>query len=417
MRLPGYLLLLPLVCAINTANAAEDTSDVEALRQEMQVLKQRYEAQQNALMVLEQRLRAMEARDQQQAAAPQRSIAQSGQTMGGAPSSTGGYGASLKDDSKPADSVEDVYQQASGFFGTGAFSLESGITYTHYDSNQLALNGFLALDSIFLGNINIDEISSDSYTIDTTGRYNHDRWQYSLNVPINYRESTYSSAGAGGSTSSYSEQTVTGDPRIGDISFGVAYKFLDEAPGVPDGVFSFDVRAPTGKDPYGIKLVQDPNNNNLAAPEDLPTGNGVWGVTPGISLVKTYDPAILFGNFGYTYNFEDSFDDISAQQGVKVPGKVNLGNTFNFGLGVAFALNEKMSLAMSFSELISQKSKVKPDGGDWQSVDNSNYNAAYYNIGMTFAPTPQLSIVPNLAIGLTPDAPDFSFSLKVPYYF
>ena len=418
MRMPGYLLLLPLVCAIETAHAVEDTSDVEALRQEMQVLKQRYEAQQNALMVLEQRLRAMEARDQQQAAAPQRSIAQSGQTMGGAPSSsTGSYGASLKDDSKPADSVEDVYQQASGFFGTGAFSLESGITYTHYDSNQLALNGFLALDSIFLGNINIDEIESDSYTIDTTGRYNHGRWQYSLNVPINYRESTYSSAGAGGSTSSYSEQTVTGDPRLGDVSFGVAYKFLDEAPGVPDGVFSFDVRAPTGKDPYGIKLVQDPNNNNLAAPEDLPTGNGVWGVTPGISLVKTYDPAILFGNFGYTYNFEDSFDDISAQQGVKVPGKVNLGNTFNFGLGVAFALNEKMSLAMSFSELISQKSKVKPDGGDWQSVDNSNYNAAYYNIGMTFAPTPQLSIVPNLAIGLTPDAPDFSFSLEFPYYF
>ena len=420
MRLPAYLLLLPLVGAIELANAAEDTSDVQALRQEMESLQKRYEAQQNALMVLEQRLRAMEARDQQQGAAPQRSIAQSGQTMGGAPSkasSTGGYGASLKDDSKPADSVEDVYQQASGFFGTGAFSLETGLTYTHYDSNQLALNGFLALDSIFLGNINIDEINSDSYTLDVTGRYNSGRWQYSLNVPTNYRESTYSSAGAGGSTSSYSEQTVTGDPRIGDVTFGVAYKFLDESDGVPDGVFSFDVRSPTGKDPYGIKLQQVSANDNLYVPEDLPTGNGVWGVTPGVSLVKTYDPAILFGNLGYTYNFEDSFNDISAQQGVKVPGKVNLGNTFNFGVGVAFALNEKMSLAMSFSELVAQKSKVKPDGGDWQSVDNSNYNAAYYNIGMTFAPTPQLSIVPNLAIGLTPDAPDFTFNVRFPYYF
>ena len=94
-----------------------------------------------------------------------------------------------------------------------------------------------------------------------------------------------------------------------------------------------------------------------------------------------------------------------------------LGNTFNFGLGVAFALNEKMSLAMSFSELISQKSKIKPDDGDWQSVDNSNYNAAYFNVGMTFASTPNMSIVPNLSIGLSPDAPDFSFSIKFPYYF
>lgn len=418
MRLPRSLLLLPLVAAMNLAQAAEEPSDVQALRAEMQALQKRYEAQQNALMVLEQRLRAMEARDQQQAAAPQRSVAQSGLAAGGPPSaSSGGYGASLKDESKPAESVEDVYQQASGFFGTGAFSLETGITYTHYDSNQLALNGFLALDSIFLGNINIDEIESDSYTLDLTGRYNRDRWQFSLNVPTNYRQTTYSSAGAGGSTASYSEETVDGDPRLGDVTFGVAYKFLDETVNVPDGVFSLDVRAPTGKDPYGIKIVPTSANDNLSVPEDLPTGNGVWGITPGLSLVKTYDPAIVFGNIAYTYNFEESFDDISAQQGVTVPGKVQLGNTFNFGLGVAFALNEKMSLAMSFSELISQKSKVKPDGQGWQDVDNSNFNAAYYNIGMTFAPTPQLSIVPNLAIGLTPDAPDFTFSLKFPYYF
>jgi hypothetical protein len=414
MRLPAYLLLLPLVAAIGTANAAEDTGEIRALRQEIETLQKRYEAQQNALMVLEQRFRTVEARDRQQAAAPQRSVVQSGRTVGGAPSS---YGASLKDDSKPAESVADVYQQASGFFGTGAFSLETGLTYTHFNSNQLTLNGFLALDAIFLGNINIDEINSDSYTLDLTGRYNRGRWQYSMNVPVNYRETTYSSAGAGGSTSTFSEETVTGDPRLGDLTFGVAYKFLDEADGMPDGVFSVDVRAPTGKDPYGIKLVETSGNDNLFAPEDLPTGNGVWGVTTAISLVKTYDPAIVFGNIGYTYNVEDSFDDISANQGVKVPGKVNLGNTINYGLGVAFALNEKMSLAMSFSQLISQKSRIKQDGGDWQSVSNSNYNAAYFNVGMTFAPTANMSIVPNLSIGLTPDAPDFSFSLKFPYYF
>ncbi len=418
MRLPKSLLLLPLVIAIDPARAAQDVSEVQALREGMQELQKRYEAQQNALMVLEQRLRAMEARDQQQAAAPQRSIAQSGLAAGGAPkSSSGGYGASLKEESKPAESVEDVYQQASGFFGTGAFSLETGFTYTHYASNQLALNGFLALDAIFLGNINIDEIESDSYTMDLTGRYNRDRWQYSLNVPVNYRQTTYSSAGAGGATTSFSEETVDGDPRLGDVTFGVAYKFLDESASGPDGVFSLDVRAPTGKEPYGIKIVPTAGNTNLSVPEDLPTGNGVWGLTPGLSLVKTYDPAIVFGNIAYTYNFEESFDDISAQQGVKVPGKVQLGNTFNFGLGVAFALNEKMSLAMSFSELISQKSKVKADGQSWQSVDNSNFNAAYYNIGMTFAPNNQLSIVPSLSVGLTPDAPDFSFSVKFPYYF
>ena len=46
-----------------------------------------------------------------------------------------------------------------------------------------------------------------------------------------------------------------------------------------------------------------------------------------------------------------------------------------------------------------------------------HYNSANFNIGMTLAATNNLTIVPNLAIGLTEDAPDFSFSLKFPYYF
>ncbi|MNF47361.1 hypothetical protein D3C84_285540 [compost metagenome] len=94
-----------------------------------------------------------------------------------------------------------------------------------------------------------------------------------------------------------------------------------------------------------------------------------------------------------------------------------MGNWFQYGLGTAFALNERMSLSFSYSQLVSQKSRIKPDGGDWQTVASSDANAAYFNMGMTFALTDQLTMVPNLSIGLTEDAPDFSFSLKFPYYF
>jgi opacity protein-like surface antigen len=280
------------------------------------------------------------------------------------------------------------------------------------------LNGFLALDSIFLGNINLDRIKADNWTLDLTARYNlAQRWQFDVNVPVVYRESTYSSGGAGGAGPTTSDATVTRDPAIGDVNFGVAYKFLDESANLPDAVFTFRVKAPTGDDPYGIKLVNDPNNDNLSVPQDLPTGNGVWSITPGISLVKTYDPAVLFGSLAYTYNIEDSFSDISPQVNAKVPGDVKLGDSWQVGAGIAFALNEKMSMSFSFSDQFSRKSKIKPDNGDWQSVPNSDFNAANFNIGMTLAATDNLTIVPNLSIGLTDDAPDFSFSLKFPYYF
>lgn len=417
------VVCLTALAPVNLLYAATDPQ-VEALKQELMALKARYETQQNALMVLEQRLRQVE--EAPPAPAPRRltkspaETVRGGQTVAaGAPGTTGSsYGQSLKDDSEPAQSVSNLYDEASGFFGGGKFSVETGLTYTHYDTRALVLNGFLALDSIFLGNINLDRIKADNWTLDLTARYNLDqRWQFDINVPVVYRESTYSSGGAGGAGPVTSDATVTRDPTIGDVNVGVAYKFLDESESLPDAVVTLRVKAPTGKDPYGIKLINDPTNDNLSVPEDLPTGNGVWSITPGLSLVKTFDPAVLFGSLSYTYNMEDSFSDISPTVNTKVPGDVKLGDSWQIGAGIAFALNEKMSMSFSVSDQFASKSKIKPDGGDWQSVPNSDYNAANFNIGMTFAATDNLTIVPNLSIGLTDDSPDFSFSLKFPYYF
>ncbi|WP_394244296.1 hypothetical protein [Halopseudomonas laoshanensis] len=426
MQYSGRGLVWGLIGVSSVAFAQPEEVD---LRRQLEELQKRYEAQQNALMILEQRIRQVEGRRAEAVAeANQRNVpvspptqtAQS--TQSSQPTQTAragsGYGESLKESSEPAPSVEALYQEASGFFGGGTFSLEPGITYSHYDTRQLFLNGFLALDAIFLGNLGIDEINADTFTFDLTGRYNwRQRWQFDANIPVVYRQTTYQSAGAGGSSAEFSEEKVTGDPRLGDISVGVAYKFLDESPGVPDAVASLRVRMPTGKDPYGIKLDTVPGNDNLSVPEDLPTGNGVWSVTPGISLVKTVDPAVLFGNLSYTYHLEGDFSDISPQIGVKVPGKVQLGNYFQLGVGMAFALNERMSMSMSFSELISRSSRIRPDGSGWQTVNGSDVNAAYFNLGATFAATDRLTVVPSLAIGLTPDAPDFSVSVKFPYYY
>ncbi|MGF0237882.1 hypothetical protein ACQR3P_03185 [Rhodococcus sp. IEGM1300] len=412
--------------------AAPD-ADIETLKQELLELKQRYEVQQKALAVLEQRVRQVE--DQPATPQPKRLAKSPADMKGnaqvatgtGAKAASGGaaggggssYGQSLADDSQPAQSVSNLYDEASGFFGGGKFSFETGITYSRYDTRQLILNGFLALDSIFLGNINLDRIKADTWTLDLTGRYNfNNRWQFDVNVPVVYRDSTYQSGGGnGGASGVTTENDVTRDPTIGDVNFGIAYKFLDESVNSPDAVVTLRVKAPTGKDPFGIKLRASDSNNNLFVPDTLPTGNGVWSITPGISLVKTYDPAVLFGSLSYTHNLQESFDDISSTVNQKTPGEVRIGDSFQIGAGVAFALNEKMSMSFSVSDLVQRKSKLKQDGGDWQSVVSSDANAGYFNIGMTIAATDNLTIVPNLSIGMTDDAPDFTFSLKFPYYF
>ncbi|PZP56770.1 MAG: hypothetical protein DI596_09925, partial [Azospira oryzae] len=178
------------------------------------------------------------------------------------------------------------------------------------------------------------------------------------------------------------------------------------------------IKAPTGKKPYGMKVVQpDPTNTNLNVPEDLPTGSGVWAASLGLSFLKTSDPAILFGNVGIIHNFKRSFDDISTQTGIVQPGEVDLRRAFLWGAGIGFAINERMSMSFAFNQLLQQSARQKPAGQPWQSIVGSDANAASFNVGVTYGLGEQTTLIANLGIGLTPDAPDFSLNLRLPYSF
>lgn len=315
-------------------------------------------------------------------------------------------------------SVGDIYQEASGFSSASRYTLEADLTYSHYDVRQMTLNGFLALDAIFLGNIDIDRISSDILTLDLIGRYSPSpRWQFEVDTPFVARSARYFSGGVGGSTAAFSEVDQRQGPRLGDVSFAVAYKVVQEDETWPDIVASMRVRAPTGDEPYGIKLVTEKGNNNLSYPSKMATGTGLWSLNPTVSFVKTVDPAVLFASLTYTYYFASDFDDISASEGIIQPGSVQLGSIWGFGVGTAFALNDRLSLGLSYSQQIGSASRTKIEGGEWQDISGSKSNVAVFNVGMTYALNKHLSIVPNLAIGLTPDTADYAVSVKFPYNF
>ncbi|HQS00395.1 MULTISPECIES: transporter [unclassified Polaromonas] len=413
-------LVLTLAAGFPLACLADNDGEVAELRRQIQELTQRVDTHQSSLRVLAGRLQQLEAAGPGQARLV-RTAADGSQPDASAsrdPASAEGGGAETVVREAPASrSAEAVYREQSAMFDR-KFTLETGLSYSHSNRRDLFLNGFLALDAIFLGQINLDRIKADTLTFDLTGRYAPtDRLQFDINVPYLYRYSAFSSVGAGFSTSAVAERNVSnGD--IGDVNAGVFYRLVQESADRPDTVLNFRIKAPTGTSPYGIKFEDAPDSGgNLKLPEKLPTGNGVWAASAGVSFIKTVDPAILFANLGYTHHFDRSFSDISSDPNTRTPGSVRLGDQFSLGAGFAFALNERMSLSTSYSHRFARKARIRQQGQDWQTVNGSDSSAGVLNFGVTYALSDRRSMVFNLGIGVTADAPDITIGVKFPFSF
>ncbi len=299
-----------------------------------------------------------------------------------------------------------------------AFTLDVGGSYSYYDRRQLSLSGFLALDAIFLGAIDIDQSKASVYTVDATGRYGlSDRWSVEANVPMVYRITSFTSGGAGGASSKLSEASVS-SKGIGDASLAAYYQVVRESATHPDIVASLRVKVPTGKNPFGIKLeIPDKDNTNLAIPQSLPTGSGLYSAQMGVSVLRTYDPVILFGNASYTYNFAGSFKDISPVKDQVVPGKVWLGNALQLSGGMAIALNDRSAMSFALATAFSAATHTQAKGDMKGRVVGSPANAATFVVGGTYLLPSGWTWSGQLSLGLTPDAPNYVFSLRASHTF
>ncbi|HUW53147.1 MAG TPA: hypothetical protein VMV99_07015 [Rhodanobacter sp.] len=413
------------------ASSEQDQAQVKALMEQLQTLKTSYAQEVRRLRELDMQVQALQARLTGKAptgalpaqASPANTTAtQNTASSAGSLASQAGSIAEARRAQQQATtrSLQDALLQEHTVFDN-RLTLENSLSYSHYDRNQLTLNGFLALDAIFLGNIAVEDVKSDSLTYNLAARYGvSPRLTLNLDVPYLGRHTTYQKGGAGGSAAAIAEEKTDGS-GIGDVSFSANYKLFPETESRPDTVLTIGFTAPTGRAPYGIpwKTIQPSGDQSLrfAVPEKQPTGNGVWQANVAMSAVKTMDPAIVFANLGYIHTFPRSFDDIDTDPQTRTPGSVKLGNSYYFGAGVAFAFNERTSMSLSFSDRLSAKSSLRQKDLPWTKVIGSDANAATFNMGVTYALSQHTTLVTLLGIGLTPDAPDYSLTFKIPYVF
>ncbi|WP_220492590.1 transporter [Shewanella sp. SR43-8] len=430
--LPGILAVPAYSADTDPQPALESTlseQDIAVLKQKLIQLNQQIKLQQQTINQMAQQVLKQEALNRQASRKDVTSTQQpvSASTPSSAPPSVerqkaqSSQQAAIASDAAErkkapdrARSTDDVLQEAHNVFSR-KFTVEPSFTYSYYSRKDLILRGFLALDAIFLGNLNLDRIRTNTTRLDLTTRYTlNDNWQFELSLPYLYRWTQYDSVGEGNSSQRYETADISGG-QIGDVSGAVYYRINAESVDWPDWVWNVRVRAPTGKDPFGIPL-ETSDTGNLTYPTEMATGSGVWGASTGFSLAKTFDPAIVFFNLNYGVSFTEAFDDLSGSPGLS-PGEIDLGNYLDYSVGLAFAVSERMSLSMSFNQRFYSKTKQRPEGGEWEKIPRTDTNTASLGIGATLALSPNLSMVTSIGSGLTEDSPDYQISLRFPYRF
>jgi excisionase family DNA binding protein len=163
--------------------------------------------------------------------------------------------------------------------------------------------------------------------------------------------------------------------EFGDIRLGVRRTLLTEAPGRPNIIATI----------FG----------------NLPTGQTSYAIGGGLSLVKSFDPAVLFATANYRHTFSRDFADIT---------RLEPENRFDVTLGYALALNDTLTISTSVSGLFSSASTFT----NARLLRQEIYSLQF---GLTSYLAQGLYIEPSVSFGLSGPGDSVAFGVTLPYTF
>jgi hypothetical protein len=264
----------------------------------------------------------------------------------------------------------------------GKLQVEPSFTYAHVSANNITIDGYTILPVLVIGTIQKLETKRDILISTLAARYGlKDDLQLDFKVPFRYQFNRESS----GSTS----ETTEKGGGLGDIQGGLFYQFAYEKGAMPDMICGVTVKSRTGREPYG---------------RNIGTGTGHWAIKGSVVAVKSSDPAILFAKIGYGYNIQ--------RKNIPNYGTIRPGDTYEYGMGVAFALNYQLAISLQLEQSIGTKMRLNhnPVPGSFTNVVNFKY-------GATWAINKNFSCEVSATNGLTTDAPSFVLDISFPYTF
>lgn len=319
-----------------------------------------------------------------------------------APSTVGEERREEKKATRPATTVE----KGGTLLPSWRFVIEPSFEYDHISGQNVSISGWTVFEAVLIGQLAIEKLKRDIFIPGVTFRLGLKDAELNMKVPYFIR-SDQMIRPAQGDPSRVVEKDIS-DSDIGDLEFYFYYHLLKEGrwrSWVPDTIVRIGMKAPTGKDPYHLHREAVPEFGGLVIPTEFPTGTGHWGTSAGVTFIKSVDPAVIFLNLAYYYNFER---DVGTVNGINF-GNIKLGNSFEYSIGLIFALQERLSLNFALNQRLTGKTEQ-----NGSRLADTQINAVSFNIGATYVVSPRLTFDFVVGIGLSQDAPDVSVLLRMP---
>jgi hypothetical protein len=272
----------------------------------------------------------------------------------------------------------------------GQLVIEPSFHYTNNTRNRLNVSGVTFLESLLIGRVDVSEIDRTVYTSQLGFLYGlHDRLELEVNVPYVARSDRFFSETGTEDDGENDPEDRLSNSGLGDVQVGLLGQLFYQDGWWPDTVVNLQVKAPTGEDPFEVD------------DDEVPLGLGTWGLSGGVTMVRTIDPAVLYGSFRYLWDLEEDF-------GGPI-GEIDFGDTWEYSGGLAFSLNERLALSLGLEQSIT--SETKQDGSEIRGTD---LNAARFFLGGSYRASRLTTLNLSLGVGITDDAPDFSLELSTP---
>jgi hypothetical protein len=305
---------------------------------------------------------------------------------------------------QPLDEVSAIFEQRGVLTPKYSVTFEPSVQYAHSSSNRIALTGYVIVPAVTVGLIDVRDVDDDTIIAAIAARVGiTNRLELEIKIPYVYRWNSSASAPLATPT----EPTIFNTNGHGFGDEEATLRWQVNQPAGPGAIFIASLRGKlrTGTDPFEVTYIDNvrgPGGEGI--PKELPVGSGFYTVQPGITMIYPSDPAVIFGSLNYQWNVERDIGGV---------GTVDPGDSIGVNFGMGIGLNENLSFSLGYDHAV-----IGTNTLNGQRLGNSKTTQVGSMLfGTSYRLGNRTTMNVSLGIGVTTNAPDVQFTVKVPTNF